>query len=188
MEIKIFFAIPLMIGGVVFASRIINFIYGSGFTLSIFIFQILVIGCGITFFNGVFSQALVVANQQKKLLSISLLGAIINIILNLILIPKFSLYGAAFAVLITFLLVAFLLFRFTFKFTSIKPLNSKLILSFIGAGFSGTPMYFVISCPRIYQLNIFLSILAGAATYIAFFLLYRIIVKHIFHLLIFSPT
>ena len=188
METKISLAIPLVVGGVIFAPRIIYFIYNPSFAPSVFAFQILAVGAGIIFLNSVFAQALIVSNQQKKFLLITLFGAIINIILNLILIPKFSLYGAAFAALITFLLNFFFYLRFTFKFTSIRPLNARLFLGFIGAGFCSIPMYFVISQPRIYQLDLFLSILMGATTYAVFLLLYRRIVKHIFHLLIFSPT
>ncbi len=188
METMILLAIPVVVGGVVLAPRIIVSIYGSSFTPSVFAFRILVAVAGIIFLNRVFVQVLIVSNQQIKFLLTALFGAVINIILNLILIPKFSLYGAAFAALITFLLNFFFFFRFTSKFTSIRPLNAKLFSTFIGAGFSSAPMYFVISCPRIYQLNIFLSILAGATTYAAFLFLYKGIAKHIFHLLNFYVT
>jgi len=58
----------------------------------------------------------------KKLFWITLSGAIINVILNLILIPKYSLYGAAATTVATVILTFFLYFRFTSKFTPIRPL------------------------------------------------------------------
>ncbi len=180
METMILLAIPIVVGGVVLAPRIIGLIYDSSFAPSVFVFQILVAVAGIIFLNRVFVQALIISNQQKKFCLVALLGAVINIILNLILIPKFSLYGAAISALMTFILIFFSLFAVTSKFTSIKPLSAKLFLTFIGAGFSSIPMYFVISQPRIYQRNIFLSILVGATTYAAFIFLYRKIAKRFF--------
>jgi len=173
MELKIFFAVPLVIGGVALASRIISFIYNPNFAPSVFAFQILALGSGIILINGVLSQTLIVSNQQKKVLLGTFFGAITNIILNLILIPKFNLYGAALAALATFLLNLFLLFKFSSKFTSIKLLNPEVLFSFIIAIFSGIIMYFVISFPPVYRLNILLLLLIGAVTYSVCYLMLK---------------
>ncbi len=165
MEIMIFLSIPLMIGGLILASRIINYIFNPNFSPSILAFQILIITAGITILFIPFYQLLIVSDQQKKIFWAILSGAIINVILNLILIPKFSLYGAAFATVVTWFLILFLMFKFTLKFTSIKPLNLKVFLSFVGAIFSSIPMYFVIIQPQIYYLNIILTVLIGAGVY-----------------------
>ena len=113
MEIMIFFAIPLVVGGIVLAPKIIAFIYDSSYFSSVLVFQILIIMSGILFLYYPFSQALFIYNQQKKIFWAVLSGVIINIILNLILIPRFSLYGAAFATVITHLLIFALLLKFT---------------------------------------------------------------------------
>ncbi|HDY72633.1 MAG TPA: hypothetical protein ENH90_00485 [bacterium] len=168
--VMIFLAIPLMVGGITLSARIIDFIYGQDFFPSILAFQILIIMAGIFFLSKPLMQFLIVSNQQKKIFVISFSGALINIILNLILIPKFSLYGAAIATVITYLLMLFLLFNFTFRFTPVRPLNLKLFFSFIIAGLSSIVMYSVISQSQIYNLNVFLSISIGAIIYfIAFF-------------------
>ena len=128
---------------------------------------------GISFLSGPFGQVLVVSNQQKKLFWITLSGAIINVILNLILIPKYSLYGAAATTVVTLLLILFLLFKFTLKLTPIRPLNLKSLFSFLGAVFAGIPMYFIISQPPIYHLNVILSVLVGAGVYLICVLIYK---------------
>jgi O-antigen/teichoic acid export membrane protein len=97
----------------------------------------------------------------------------------LILIPKFSLYGAAVATVITNFLIFCLLFRFTLKFTSINPFNLRFLLTFIGVCFSGAVMYFVISHPVIFYLNVLLSVLIGVGTYFVFFFGYRKLVNQI---------
>jgi len=108
MEIMIFLAIPIMVGGIFFAPQIINFIYGSSFSPAILVFQILMVMCGISFLQSPFNRVLIAANQQKKLFWAILSGTIINVILNLILIPKFSLNGAAAATVFTWLVFLFI--------------------------------------------------------------------------------
>jgi O-antigen/teichoic acid export membrane protein len=131
---------------------------------------------GLVFFSNPFSQILIVANQQKKLFFVTLTGAVINAILNLILIPTYSLYGAAATTVATCFLIFFLLFHFTSRLTPIKPLNLKFFLNCIGAILATIPMYFLIIQPQIYHLNIFLSIPIGAGVYLICFLVYKSLV------------
>jgi O-antigen/teichoic acid export membrane protein len=178
-EIMLLFAIPLMVGGIVLAPKIINFIYDPSFAPSIFALQILILMIGIIYLIGPLSQVLIVSNQQKKNFWIAFSGAVINIILNLILIPKYSLYGAAIATVITFVLMFILYFIFTVQFTSIQPLNSKIFLTLLGTILATIPMYFVISQPKIYNLNILISILIGTGIYLICFLVYKKLVNQI---------
>jgi len=176
MKTMIFLAMPLVIGGIALAPRIIDFIYDPRYDPSILAFQILMIAGGIIILTSPFGQALIISNQQKKLFWITLSGAVLNIILNLILIPEYSLYGAAFTTLVTVLLIFFLSFRLTLKLTSIKPLNLKLFLTFISSLIACIPMYFMISRPQIYNLNVLISVLIGAITYGIFFLILKMII------------
>jgi O-antigen/teichoic acid export membrane protein len=180
MDSMIILAIPIVIGGIALAPRIIDFIYGPTYfptgRETILAFQILLIMAGLVFFSNPFSQILIVANQQKKLFFVTLAGAVINAILNLILIPTYSLYGAAATTVATCFLIFFLLFHFTSRLTPIKPLNLKFFLNCIGAILATIPMYFLIIQPQIYHLNIFLSIPIGAGVYLICFLVYKSLV------------
>ncbi len=179
LEVMILLAIPLMVGGVTFAPKLIGFIYGQDFFSSILAFQILTIMAGIIFLYVPFYDVLTASVQQKKILWVSLSGAVINVILNLILIPKFSLYGAASATVVTHLLMFSLFFKFTSKFTLIRPLNFKILFSLIIVSFSSIVMYFVISNPLIYNLNVFLSIFIGFFVYCIAFLSFKFIGEHL---------
>jgi O-antigen/teichoic acid export membrane protein len=173
MELMIFFAIPLIIGGIVLAPKIIEFIYESSYLPSVLAFQILIIMVGIVFLYNPFYQILIISNQQKKLFLAVLAGALINVILNWILIPRFSLYGAAVATVISQVLIFFLSLKFTVELTPVKPLNFKLMLSFISALLSGFAMYFVISNNRIYHLHVLFPVLIGTLVYFATFFVSR---------------
>lgn len=178
MELMLFMAAPLVIGGIALAPRIIDFVYDPSYFPSILAFQILIIMAGISCISTPFGQALVVSNQQKKLFWVTLSGAIINVGLNFILIPKYSLYGAAFTTVVTLFLVFFLLYRFTVNLTPIKnPFSRKIVLTFSGTLISSLPMYFVISQPKIYHLHILLSVFIGALIYLICFLLIRKLVN-----------
>jgi O-antigen/teichoic acid export membrane protein len=164
-SIMIWLALPIMTGGIVLASKIIDYIYNPTFNPAVLAFQILVVMAGIMFFYNSLRWILIVVDQQKKLFWAVISGAIINIILNLILIPKFSLYGAALATVITHLIIFFLLLNYVLKFTPINPFNTRIIMNFIGAILSSVVMYLVIIQPSIYQLNVLLIIIVGMLVY-----------------------
>jgi len=183
-EIMIFLAFPAVVGGFVLAPKIINFIYGSDYNPSILAFQILIFMAGINFLNRSFSQVLIVADQQRKIFLVTVSGALINIVLNLILIPKYSLYGAAAAAVITHFLMFFLYFIFTAKFTLIRPLNLEIFLISLKAILAAGVMYFIISWPQIYYLNVFLSVLIGGTVYIITFFVLKSLLNYSFNRLI----
>ncbi|NOQ68438.1 oligosaccharide flippase family protein, partial [Patescibacteria group bacterium] len=104
-RVMVAIAVPMGIGGTVLAPEIINFIFGNEYTRSILAFQILIWSQVIVFVNVCYGNTLIMCDKQKKFLYGVSFGAIINIVLNFILITKFSLYGASVATVITQLLV-----------------------------------------------------------------------------------
>jgi len=179
-ELRMFILVPLVAGAMVLAPKIINFIYGSDFILSAVVLQILIPVVGFNYLNNIFSQILVIINEQRKTVIVVFCGAIVSIILNLILIPRFSLYGVALSTFIAVVLDFLLLFGFTLKLAPVKILNSKISLNFVGYVFASILMFFVLSCPKIYNLNIFISILVGGLTYLVVVFIYRKLTKSIF--------
>ena len=169
MEWMIFFAIPLVVGGIFFAPKIIYAFYPDTFAPSILVFQILIITTGIISFYHPFRDLLVASDHQKKFFEIAAIGALINIISNLILIPKYSLYGAAIATVIASIFVLLMYFRYAIKFTSIRLFQLKFLFTFILAVISSLLMYFVTRQPMIYNLNIFLSVIIGITIYFSAF-------------------
>jgi len=165
MELMILFAIPLIVGGITLAPQIISYFYPSGFSASILAFQILAFTAGGIFLYRPFYDILIASNQQKKIFWITLSGAIINIIFNLILIPKYSLYGAAVATVITYFLVIMVSLIFTIKYTPVSPFRLNFLSVFILGTIASFSMYFIIIQPQIYNLNIFISLLVGILTY-----------------------
>ncbi len=180
LELMILFALPLMVGGIVLAPRIIYSFYPLDFTPSILAFQILILSTGLLFLYRPFFDIMIAANQQKNTFWVTISGAVINILLNLILIPKYKLYGAAFATVIAYVVILLISVWLTSKFTHIRISYLKLLLILVLAGLSSILMYFLISQPVVYNLNIFISVSVGALIYFASFFILKRITKPIY--------
>ena len=128
-------AIPIGIGGTVFAPEIIISIFGNEYTRSIPAFQILIWSQVIVFISVCYGNTLIMCNKQNKYLFGVILGAIINVVLNFILITKFSLYGASVATVITQLVVFIYMYltlnKEVIKIDFYKYLTKPLLASLI---------------------------------------------------------
>lgn len=165
MELMIISAIPLVVGGSVLAPQIINFIYGGSFNVSILVLKILIFIAGINFLCYPYIIMLIVAGQQKKNLLVSLIVATVNVSLNLILIPRYSLYGAAVACIITYIVFFISLVGFAKYFMPIPIFNSRLFKILVGTIFSSSVMFAVINQPFIYNHNLIFVVIIGMLIY-----------------------
>ena len=171
-KIMTILAIPLTIGGIVLAPRIIDFFYGKSYASSVLAFQFLMVMTGIIFLYEGFRQTLIISHLQRKIFWIVLSGAAINIVLNFILIPKYSLNGAALATVATNVVIFSLFLKFTLKYTALNPFNPEISANLIRVLISGGIMYLTISRSFVYNLPVIVSILVGTIVYFtAFFLL-----------------
>lgn len=180
LELMILFALPIMVGGIVLAPKIIYFFYPSSFSPSILALQILIVMAGLIFLCRPFSDLMIASRQPKINFWITVSGALTNVLLNLFLIPKYKLYGAAVATVITYIVVLLMNIGLTEKFTPVRIPYLKFLSIFILAGLSSTLMYFVVTQQMIYNLNIFLSITIGALVYIISLLFLKRITESIY--------
>ena len=92
---------PMAIVVTLLANKLILLIFGQEYTQSIIALQILIWTTLFTFAGASFVQLIQATNNQFVITKISGICVIVNIALNLILIPKFSYIGASIATLIT---------------------------------------------------------------------------------------
>ena len=171
LEIMIALALPLVVGGIVLAPKIIHSFYSIEFSPSIAAFQILIGTAGLVFLYRPFYDAMIVLDQQAKTFWITMAGAVVNVVLNFMLIPSYSLYGAASATVITHLLVLLLIVVFIKKFTFIQLPVLRIVLTFFVSALSASFMYFILK--YVWEYNIFFVVLAGAAIYLSTFFIIR---------------
>ena len=130
-------AFPIGVGTTLLADKIILLIFGSDFAPSIIALQILIWASVLSFINCTPATLLNSINKQRTLMHITGLGAIFNIIMNLILIPNFSYVGAAIATLAAEFVVGVLMFSFIFKHThkfQLYKTTVRVIIAGMGMG------------------------------------------------------
>ncbi len=102
-------AIPIGIGTTILAERIIILIYGVQYSPSVDALRILVWASVLSFFNYTPATYLTSTNRQRTLMIFTFIAAILNLVLNFILIPRFSYNGAAVATVFSEFVVGMLM-------------------------------------------------------------------------------
>jgi O-antigen/teichoic acid export membrane protein len=121
------FVTPLALGGMMLAERLIVLIYGGDFSPASNALRILVWAIPLTSVQTIFAFGLIGCNREKRYSLGMIIGTVLNVVLNVLLIPRFGISGAAAATIlseIVMLAAMFLWFRdilfvpfltFTFK-------------------------------------------------------------------------
>lgn len=112
-SIRILFSFSLVVSlfFVFFAPLIIGRFFPDSFSPSVLAVRILILTLVISSFSILFNNLLIIQNKEKITLKLIIISCAVNIALNLILIPKYSLYGAAWATVIAEIVYLFLLQR-----------------------------------------------------------------------------
>jgi O-antigen/teichoic acid export membrane protein len=111
-DILAWIAITIAVPVSIFSGDIINIIFGSEFQSAAPVLTIY-IWAGVAVFLGVASsQYLITENFTKLSFFRTLIGMVINVILNLVLIPKYGIIGAAYATLISYSVAVFSIILF----------------------------------------------------------------------------
>jgi len=93
--------VPISIGGVLCAEQIINLMYPGKFAEAVPVLQGLSLGMLIMFINYMGTTVLTATNLQKKFMVINGFSAVINILLNLLVIPVYGIAGSAYTMVLT---------------------------------------------------------------------------------------
>jgi len=170
--IKLMFliSVPICVGTFLIADRIILLIYGEQFVGAIIILQILIWSIILSFVRSPLTILLESTNKQLSVTKIFILGAIFNIFLNLIIIPKYSYVGAAITNILTDLVLLTLLLVATRNIGLYVSKNTKI--SFIKIVLASLVMGTTIN--YLLNLNVFLLIIIGIILYTVILLILRI--------------
>lgn len=173
---KIFFVlvIPLLIGGILLADKIIYLIAGPEFVESIPVLQINLLTLGLIFFGTLFMNIMIAAKLERSIFWALLVCAIVNVSGNLFFIPQFpnnAYLVPAVVSVITEILVVTLTGYFIWKKLKFFPKLEKFFQILLAGLLMGIPIYFF------KDLNFFLLLLIGIAVYGICLLALRIISK-----------
>jgi O-antigen/teichoic acid export membrane protein len=134
-KLMVITGIPLGAGVTILADNIIILIFGYGYLQSIIVLQILIWTTVFTFIGAAFVRLLEATNRQLIVTKISAICVVVNILLNLILIPKFSYVGASISTVVTEIVLVGSIIKIGYKFgfgiptKTIKEILLKVIVS-----------------------------------------------------------
>lgn len=155
-NIMMFLAFPMMFGIIAISKDFIPIFLGKGFTKSIILLDLLSITIIFSSFANVIRTEYLLPNEKDKIYIISVIGgAIINLIANLLLIPKYMGIGACIGTILAEFFVFFIQAYFVRKdipvIHYIKSVNLFLVKSII--------MFIIIYVVGLIDFNIYFRIL-----------------------------
>jgi O-antigen/teichoic acid export membrane protein len=156
-RVTLFFGIPIAMGICCLSQEIIQTIYGSSYLKGTVALQILAWSIFTIYWNAPFAFLLLAAERQKEYMYAVTLGASINLLLNFILIPRYSLLGASIATIICEIVVLSLILFYSRGLIKV-PLLAHLIKGFVSSFLMGLILYCL-------PFNLLIKILIGALSY-----------------------
>lgn len=161
-------ALPLILGGIILAPSIIEFLYGSGYAPATLSFRLLLITLLISYPGSVITN-LILAFKQQKIFAIAMVsGALGNIILDLLLIPPFGIAGSVIATIIALGIINGYIWYHAKKFQDFK------ILHFLGKIFIASFLMGAVTFGlKIISVNLFLNIFISAAFYLGLLIILK---------------
>lgn len=133
-------ALPVSLVMFLFPAPLLS-ISGRGFTDASQVLVILVIGQLVQVAIGSSGTVLMMSGRSKLSLGISLFKLVVSIILDLLLIPKFNLFGAAIASTCVLILTSMLSLLIVYKQLRLHPFEVTMLKPLIAAGLTGIIIY-----------------------------------------------
>jgi O-antigen/teichoic acid export membrane protein len=161
-KLMLIVGIPTGIGTLLLADRIILLIFGPGYIESIIALKILIWTIVITFAGAASVKLLESINRQIIVTKMAGLAMVVNIVLNIVLIPKYSYKGASVATVITELILVGGIFIYTYK-NGYGIQGKKLMENISKTVIAGLTMGAFLLCFQ--RMNLLILVLLGMLVY-----------------------
>jgi len=166
-SITMLVGIPIALGGAILADQLVLLIFGNGYLGAIPILQILILVLIFSFPITILSNAIFAYNKQKSLIYAYLFGIIINILFNIILIPRFGAIGASISALLSTIVMT------TVTWIKMKKINYFEVFPKLKKIFLSTfIMTISIISLKYFNVNVIINIILSSIIY--FYVLYLI--------------
>ncbi len=153
-------AMPIAFGGFVMAGKLVHVIFGNGYAPAAIAFKILVWRLICAFGIYVMSFVLVATGQERKAVLCAAAGVLVNVPLNLALIPRYGYLGAAIAGVVTDVVVCSCYFYVSSRAVARLPAVKLLWRPLVGAAVM-TGLLISLA-----EHNLLVMMAAGAAIYL----------------------
>jgi O-antigen/teichoic acid export membrane protein len=122
---------------IIYGKKLISFFFGQNYIAAYIPFVLLIIGLFINSTLYTSRDILLLKNKTGLILKITLVGCIINLLINLLLIPKYGMIGAAIASTMSLTIISISLLIASRKETSFYPFTRKTLYILIIGTISG---------------------------------------------------
>ncbi len=96
-RLTVSFGLPMAVGGTILSREVIQFIYGPAYLPAVLPLQLLIWSVFTVYFNCPFAYGLLACERQREYLYSVSAGAVANLTLNFVLIPRYGMLGAGIA-------------------------------------------------------------------------------------------
>lgn len=172
-------ALPMGIGITLLANEIIPLIYGVEYSPSIPALQVLIWSMVFSYMSHAPMYLLYSVNKQVIYTKIVFICMVLNVLSNLLLIPKLSYIGAGIATVLTQGLAFVIIFAYVTRFQFGSPISYKNIVK-LGLSNLGICL-FIVGCRGI--VNLGLIILLSVVVYLFFLWIFKIFSREDMHIL-----
>lgn len=166
MKGTVFFSVLLCVVVLAKADQIIETAYSKDFLPAASALKILMFMVIAAYIHNILFQTLLIFNQQKKIFLAMFVSAIVNIVLNVILIPRFGYIGASITAVVTHFITLCQLLVLTSRYTIIKPFNKTFAFTLFIAVVSGFLMYLSVNLMDAVKLNSITAVFIGIMAYL----------------------
>lgn len=174
LQFTFFLGVPMMFGIACTSYGVVDWFFGSGYEkvkLLLVVFSPIVIIIALSGCLG--GQYLTPCGKRLQSAGALWVGAIINFLLNLILIPKYASLGAAISSVIAELIITILYFVLSKKYVDIKKMLKKFYKYFIASILMSIVILFLYHILKISILSTVIEIITGIIVYILVLLILK---------------
>jgi O-antigen/teichoic acid export membrane protein len=125
------------------ADQVVVLVYGQNFEPTISALKILSLASMMMYLYMPYYHAMIIFKKYSQFFWCHFVGAFVNVLMNVLLIPRYGLYGAAWTSVVTHLVILVILFFFAARYTQLKPVNETSISTILGSVISGVLAYIV---------------------------------------------
>jgi len=162
-------SLPIAVGGMLVAYPLIEFLFTDQYLPAAVAFQILIWDVPLLMFASFCGNMTTVVDEERTAARIYFVNALANVVLNIIVIPRYGMIGAAVVTVLTDLL-ATLQFHFVLSRKLNLPRMLPLLLRVVlAAGLMGVIVAFASQMPLFFQITL------GIVAYALFALLFRLL-------------
>lgn len=163
-----FITIPLSVATMIYATDMISFCFGSKFAEADVVLSMLVWSVCFLFINGATVTTLNASNKERSVTVMYILTSMFNVVFNLILIPMYDVYGAAFTTILSDLFLVILSIYVLYKINLLPDIH--LVYDLLKITFAslimGVSLYML-------NLNMWFAIPVGIIIYLVLIILIK---------------